>query len=186
MKRFFLLSLLSLFTLFFAACTSTPETGDQQAGAKVEERGAPDGKITTVDAPNSDSSTLNPILTDPKNILSRRSIYFDYDSYEIRAEYKDVVAAHAKFLNGNRNYRMLIQGNTDERGSREYNLALGQKRADAVRRAFSLLGVGEDQIESVSLGKEKPKNPGHDEAAWAENRRADILYRDSAQNKGEF
>jgi len=71
---------------------------------------------------------------------------------------------------------MIIQGNTDERGSREYNIALGQKRADAVKRTMTLLGAQEAQIESVSFGKEKPKNPGHDESAWAENRRADIVY----------
>ncbi len=186
MKRLFLVSLLSLFAVFFAACSSTPETGDQQTGVGVTERGTGDGQVTRVDTTTSTATTLDPVLTDPKSVLSRRSIYFDFDSYEIRSEYKDVVAAHAKYLVEHRNYRMLIQGNTDERGSREYNLALGQKRSDAVKRALSLLGVSEEQVESVSLGKEKPKNAGHDEEAWAENRRADVLYRDNALNKGEF
>jgi peptidoglycan-associated lipoprotein len=120
------------------------------------------------------------VLTDPKSILSKRSVYFDYDSYEVKAEYKDLVTAHAKFLTENRQFKMLIQGNTDERGSREYNLALGQKRADAIRKMLSLLGAREDQLESVSLGEEKPKNEGHNESAWAENRRGDMLY------NGEF
>ena len=127
-----------------------------------------------------DGRGLPAVLTDPKSILSKRSVYFDYDSYEVKAEYKDLVTAHAKFLTENRKYKMLVQGNTDERGSREYNLALGQKRADAIRKMLSLLGVREDQIESVSLGEEKPKNEGHNDSAWAENRRGDMLY------SGEF
>jgi peptidoglycan-associated lipoprotein len=110
----------------------------------------------------------------------QRSVYFDYDSYEVKSEYKDLVTAHAKFLNENRQFKMLIQGNTDERGSREYNLALGQKRADAIKKMLALLGAREDQLESVSLGEEKPKNEGHNEAAWAQNRRGDMLY------SGEF
>lgn len=123
---------------------------------------------------------LPPELTNPKSILSRRSIYFDYDKFDIKPEYRDLVAAHAKFLVTNRQFRMLIQGNTDERGSREYNLALGQKRADAIKKQLVLLGAREEQVESVSLGEEKPKNLGQDEAAWAENRRGDLLY------SGEF
>ena len=127
-----------------------------------------------------DSRKLPPELTDPKSILSKRSVYFDYDKFDIKAEYKDLVAAHAKFLTNNRQFKMLIQGNTDERGSREYNLALGQKRADAVKKQLVLLGAREDQVESVSLGEEKPKNTAQNEAAWAENRRGDMLY------SGEF
>ena len=115
-------------------------------------------------------------LTDPNNILSKRSVYFDFDSFAIKDEYKSLVDAHARFLASNGKMKMLIQGNTDERGSREYNLALGQKRAEAVKRNLTLLGAREAQIEAVSLGEEKPKNVGHDEAAWADNRRADMLY----------
>jgi len=113
---------------------------------------------------------------DPNNILSKRSVYFDYDSFVVKDEFRPLVEAHARYLVANRNARMTIQGNTDERGSREYNIALGQKRADAIKRTMTLLGAQEAQIETVSFGKEKPKNPGHDEAAWAENRRGDILY----------
>ncbi len=98
----------------------------------------------------------------------------------MKLDYFPVIEAHSKFLKKNTTGKVLIQGNADERGSSEYNLALGQKRAEAVKTTLKLLGVKEDQIEAVSLGKEKPRNPGHDEAAWAENRRADILY------KGEY
>ena len=108
--------------------------------------------------------------------LSQRSIYFEYDSFGVKDEYKPVVQAHAKFLVENPTAKVYLQGHTDERGSREYNLALGQKRADAVRRIMAVLGVKEGQVESVSYGEEKPKNPGHDEAALAQNRRADIFY----------
>jgi peptidoglycan-associated lipoprotein len=115
-------------------------------------------------------------LRDPSSPLSKRSVYFDFDSFVVKDEYKPLVEAHARYLQGNRGAHVTIQGNTDERGSREYNIALGQKRADSVKRMMTLLGATDNQIETVSFGKEKPKNPGHDEAAWAENRRDDILY----------
>lgn len=115
-------------------------------------------------------------LNDPKGVLANRSVYFDYDSFVVREDGKPVVANHAGYLTKNTNRKVLIQGNTDERGGTEYNLALGQKRAEAVRRAMASLGVSENQMEAVSLGEEKPKATGSDEAAWAENRRADIVY----------
>lgn len=111
---------------------------------------------------------------------NQRSVYFDFDKYEVRSEFTKLVDDHGKFLVQRKDAKMLIQGNADERGSREYNLALGQRRADAVKKNLLLQGVKEEQVESVSLGEEKPKATGHDEAAWAENRRADMLY------KGEF
>lgn len=115
-------------------------------------------------------------LRDPGNILSKRSVYFDFDSFSVKDEYRAMVEAHARYLAQNRNARVTVQGNTDERGSREYNIALGQRRADAVKRMMTLTGAGDGQVETVSFGKEKPRNPGHDEAAWAENRRADIVH----------
>lgn len=165
----------ALFALLIAGCSSTPDA--DQANAPVEDGR---GKVATVDAGNVSGSKLPRELTDPKSILSRRSVYFDYDRFDVKGEYRDLVTAHARFLSNNRQFKMLIQGNTDERGSREYNLALGQKRADAVKRMLVMLGVREDQVESVSLGEEKPRSEGHDEAAWAENRRSDMLY------SGEF
>jgi len=103
-------------------------------------------------------------------------VYFDLDSNVVKDEFKPLVSAHARYLQQNRGARMTIQGNADERGSREYNLALGQRRADAVRQALQVLGAQNAQIETVSFGEEKPKMTGHDEASWAENRRADIVY----------
>jgi len=170
------LILTALFAILIAGCSSTPDTSGQD-GAPVETRG---GGVSTVTAGGVDGGRLPAVLTDPKSILSKRSVYFDFDKYEVRDEYKDLVTAHAKFLADNRQFKMLIQGNTDDRGSREYNLALGQKRADAIKKMLTLLGAREEQVESVSLGEEKPKNEGQNEAAWAENRRGDMLY------NGEF
>jgi peptidoglycan-associated lipoprotein len=121
------------------------------------------------------SAAVDP-LNDPSNILYKRSVYFDYDQYTMKEEYRALVEAHGKFLAANPDRKVTIQGNTDERGGSEYNLALGQKRAEAVRRAMVLAGARDSQLEAVSFGKEKPKSTGSDEAAWAENRRADIAY----------
>ena len=109
-------------------------------------------------------------------MLSKRSVYFDLDRYDVKDEYKPLVEAHGKYLQSNRSAKMTIQGNADERGSREYNIALGQRRADTVKRMMQIYGASESQIETVSFGKEKPRNTGHDDAAWAENRRDDIVY----------
>ena len=116
---------------------------------------------------------------DPKvksGILARRSIYYDYDQFDIKDEYRGLVEAHAKYLRENPQARILIQGNTDERGSREYNVGLGQRRSDGVKKMLILLGARENQIESVSLGEEKPQADGRDESAWSKNRRSDLLY----------
>jgi peptidoglycan-associated lipoprotein len=165
-------------------CQTTPT--DQQAAPAVEERkpGAKPGaeaqpverpKIAAVDvtAGRVDAAAA---LKDPANILSKRSIYYDYDKFDVKDEYRGLVEAHAKYLRENPKARMLIQGNTDERGSREYNVSLGQRRSDGVKRMLILLGARDDQIESVSLGEEKPQAGGHDEGAWSKNRRSDILY----------
>jgi peptidoglycan-associated lipoprotein len=106
-----------------------------------------------------------------------RVVYFDYDSYVIKPEFASALEGHAKFLKADAKRRVILEGHTDERGGREYNLALGQKRAEAVRRALSLLGVSEAQQEAVSFGKEKPAAQGGDDAAWAKNRRVELTYR---------
>lgn len=174
---------------FLSACGGNTAVGPEQKGASVEDRNlTTTNRIAAIDNQPVTTVTPDPIvdtnalalLKDKNSILSKRSVYFDYDSYIIRDDFKGLVEAHAHFLSKNPAYKMLIQGNADERGSREYNLALGQKRADALKRALSILGGREEQLEAVSLGKEKPRNPGHDEAAWAENRRGDMLY------SGEF
>jgi peptidoglycan-associated lipoprotein len=115
-------------------------------------------------------------MKDPNSPLSKRSIYFGYDSFVVEEPYRAIVEAHARMLLDNPNMRVMLQGNTDERGSREYNLALGQRRSDAVRKMMAVLGVPDKQVETVSLGEEKPRAVGHNEEAWRENRRADILY----------
>jgi peptidoglycan-associated lipoprotein len=106
----------------------------------------------------------------------QRSVFFDYDSVIIKDEYKPLVTAHARYLVANRAQKISVEGNTDERGSREYNIALGQRRSDSVKQMMLLLGVQEGQIETVSFGEEKPRNQGHDETAFSENRRSDIRY----------
>ena len=111
-----------------------------------------------------------------KGELAKRSIYFDLDSFVIKDEFRAVVEAHAAFMKRNPGRKVVIEGNTDERGSREYNLALGQKRAEAVKSMMRVLGVPEVQVEAVSFGEERPKATGHDETAYAENRRSDISY----------
>ena len=184
--RAILISLLA--TALLAACAGSPP--DEQAGATVEDRKpgvvppptvqtspVQGGPVARVDLtqPKPGAGTW-PILRDPKSILSKRSVYFDLDSFTIKDEYRPLVEAHAKFLRENPTAKMLIQGNTDDRGSREYNIALGQKRADAMKRMIMLLGAREEQVESVSLGEEKPKAQGSTEEAYAENRRDDILY----------
>lgn len=111
----------------------------------------------------------------PANVA--KVIYFDYDSYVIKPEFQNAIQSHANFLKSNNGRKVVIEGHTDERGGREYNLALGQRRSEAVRRALGLLGVTDAQVEAVSFGKEKPAQPGNDEAAFAQNRRAEIAYR---------
>jgi peptidoglycan-associated lipoprotein len=106
-----------------------------------------------------------------------RIVYFDYDSFAIRSEFQSVIEAHGRFLKSDKNRKIAIEGHTDERGGREYNLALGQKRSEAVRRALGVLGVAESQMEAVSFGKEKPAMLGSSEAAMEKNRRAEIVYR---------
>lgn len=106
-----------------------------------------------------------------------RVVYFDYDSYTVKPEFAALLEGHARFLNANKSRRVVLEGNTDERGGSEYNLALGQKRAEAVRRSLTLLGVSDAQLEAVSFGKEKPANPGSTEEAYSQNRRVELSYR---------
>lgn len=173
-----------LFAVLFIAsvlvgCSSTPTK--EQEGAKIEDR----VPATPAEKPADSGVSSKPIgtsvvsgdpLKDPANILSKRSVYFDYDSSIVKDEFRPMVAAHAKYLSQHRGRRMRVEGNTDERGSSEYNLALGQRRADAVKQMMQLLGASAGDIETVSFGKEKPRVTGHDESAWSQNRRADIRY----------
>ena len=178
MKKLLLgISILAL----FAGCAS--QETKEQAGAKVEEpkpamteAAKPKPEAGPVAKPVIEKAVVGNPLKDPGNILSKRSVYYDYDSSVVKDEFKPVVTAHSRYLSQNRSARMTIQGNTDERGSREYNIALGQKRADSVKQMMILLGAQEAQIETVSFGEEKPRAQGHDETAFSENRRSDIVY----------
>jgi peptidoglycan-associated lipoprotein len=120
-------------------------------------------------------------LKEPGSPLAKRSVFYEYNRYDIKEEYVPVVEAHSKFLTDHAELKIAVQGNCDDRGSREYNLALGQRRADSVKRAMVLLGVGEKQVETVSFGAEKPVAFGQDEESWAKNRRADIVYPNEPQ-----
>jgi peptidoglycan-associated lipoprotein len=113
---------------------------------------------------------------DPKSPLFEKSVYFGFDEYIVQTKYQKILSAHASYLKANPKQKIIIQGNTDDRGTAEYNLALGQRRSDATRKSLNLMGVSDDQMEAVSFGKEKPKAEGDTEAAWTENRRADIIY----------
>ncbi len=155
---------------------------ETRSDAPVTDRSA----STTTTSPRTNDSTSSPIrpdpglagnpLRDPNNILSKRSVYFDLDSNAVKDEYRSLVQAHSRYMGDKRDSRIRIEGNCDERGSREYNLALGQRRAEAVKKVMTVLGVNDSRIETVSYGEEKPAATGHDEQAWAQNRRADIKY----------
>jgi peptidoglycan-associated lipoprotein len=168
------------------ACATT-ETPQVQPPAAVEDRtpGAKPGAtaqpvpgqpITGVDLTGRPAAGGAAALKDPNNILSKRSVFYDFDKFDVKEEYRPMVEAHARYLRENGGTKMLVQGNADERGSREYNLALGQRRSEGVKRMLMLLGGREEQIEAVSLGEEKPRATGSGEEAWAQNRRSDMLY----------
>jgi peptidoglycan-associated lipoprotein len=125
----------------------------------------------------SQSQVASVDLSQQKAATAPRIVYFDFDSFVVKDEYRPVIEANAKQLNGDRKKKVVIEGHTDERGGREYNLALGQKRAEAVAKSLTLLGVQDTQVEAVSYGKERPAVTGGDEAAWAQNRRAELRDR---------
>ena len=176
---------LSVSAALLAACGSQPPAPEQSPSG-VESR-TPNAVTATTAPVTQATQTAAPFdpmspgaIADPRSPLSKRDVYFDYDSYVIRADAQGLLATHAKFMAAQPQMKMLVQGHADERGSREYNLALGQKRAEAVKKALGLLGVGEERIEAVSLGEEKPACTESDENCWAQNRRGHLLY------SGEF
>lgn len=174
MKKHLFLAL--AFAAVLAGCSSVP----------LEQAPVEDRRAATID-PNAGrapaQSQVAPVTADPTQANTigpsgvPRLVYFDYDSYVIKPEFQGLIESHARFLKSNTGRRIVIEGHTDERGGREYNLALGQRRSEAVRRALNLLGVGDSQMEAVSFGEEKPAAAGGDETAWAQNRRAEIAYR---------
>ena len=159
-------ALLLLSIAFLGACASGVKLDDV---ADSQNTSGSDGKASVRDLSGEP-------WNDPKNPLYKRSIYFDFDSYVVKPEYQTTLQAHDNYLKANKSRSIKIEGNTDERGTTEYNLALGQRRSEAVRKSLALLGVNDSQMEAISFGKEKPKATGSTEEAWQENRRADIQY----------
>jgi len=178
MKRIF--SVLSVLTLSFvlAACGSSVKLSDVPVedrsagsmGAGSAAGGVSGRGVAPVEIMTTETTAAGPVG-------AARIIYFGYDSFTINSEFQGAIEMHARFLTANKSRKISIEGHTDERGGREYNLALGQKRAEAVRRSLALLGVAETQVEAVSFGKEKPAMSGDTEEAFAKNRRAEINYR---------
>lgn len=115
-------------------------------------------------------------LNDPSSILANRSVYYPFDVYVVQDADKPTVQAHAKYLSERPDRKVRLEGNADERGSNEYNLALGQRRADGVKKMLEMGGAKANQLESISYGEEKPRASGHDEASWSQNRRTDLIY----------
>ena len=187
MKTIERLMILGGIALALAGCGSSVKLDENAGGAPVEQRGTaatPSGgtsggasagaaggrQVTQVDVGAKDP------LNDPAGPLAKRSIYFDFDQYTIKPQYTALVERQGKYLAGQPALAIRVEGNCDERGSSAYNLALGQRRADAVVRALKIYGVKDAQMEAISWGKDKPVATGHDEAAWALNRRVDLQY----------
>ncbi|HEY3327944.1 MAG TPA: peptidoglycan-associated lipoprotein Pal [Novimethylophilus sp.] len=173
-----------ILAVLLAACSSKQVKEEPKAAVEDKSPAATvQAPATVKEAPPAAETTpaveqkmaVNP-LKDPNNILSKRNVYFDFDKDEVKPEYRALVEAHAKYLNEHTDAKVVLQGNADERGSREYNLALGQRRSVAVKKVMNVLGVNDKQIETVSYGEEKPRCTDKTEACWAENRRVDIVY----------
>ena len=173
--------------LAIAGCSSTKLETDvpvenRPVGAAAAASGAGSGSgaggATGTGAPQSQVASVDLSRNNPAAVSDMpRIVYFDFDSFVVKDEFRPIVEGHARALSANRSRRLTIEGHTDERGGREYNLALGQKRAEAVARSLALLGASDSQIEAVSFGKERPAVQGSDETAWARNRRAELNLR---------
>jgi peptidoglycan-associated lipoprotein len=172
--------------LAMAGCSSPVKLDQNAAAAPVETRNvtpaAPGNAAGTAGGVGQSNVAVvdvvpkRPPAAQPGSDVPR-VVYFDFDSYVVRDEYRNVIEGNAKLLSTDRKKRVLIEGHTDDRGGSEYNLALGQRRAEAVARSLSLLGVQDGQLEPVSFGKERPAQAGSDESAWAKNRRAELKER---------
>ncbi|MFQ5660270.1 MAG: peptidoglycan-associated lipoprotein Pal [Gammaproteobacteria bacterium] len=175
-NKFFLIVLL---TVFLGACSSTAK---KQEAAAVEDRGT---ELSTAGHAGENAQTYGAgteatagmnALDDPHSLLSVRIIYFEYDKSDIQPQFNDAIEAHGRYLAANPNVRVSLEGHADERGSREYNLALGERRAISVKRQMLLFGASASQIRTISYGEERPVADGHDEASWSQNRRVELIY----------
>ena len=160
---------------FLAACSTAPKAppapAPTPAPAPVAQVPAP----APMPAPTDDAQALAARLRQQIADLDGKSVFFDFDSFVVKSEYDATLHAQADFMRANPNSKLTVQGNTDERGGSEYNLALGQKRAEAVRKQLGVLGVPADRVEATSFGKEKPRATCHDESCWSQNRRDDFV-----------
>jgi peptidoglycan-associated lipoprotein len=178
MKKIVSIALLIAGAALLAGCpkknnvSEPPTAGSQVSGTSGE------GASTSASALGGDAASQGGDITGANGVgpLARKVIYFDFDRSEIKPEFAEVISAHARNLTSHPNLKMKLEGNTDERGTREYNIGLGERRAQAVRRALMLQGVAESQISTVSFGSERPAAEGDDEAAWAQNRRVEMVY----------
>ena len=159
-----------------SACGSTPKKAEpaapMEAAPAVEQEEMP--VVTPVEP--AQGFMGNP-LDDPDSLLSQRTVYFDFDKSDIKSEFRDLIAAHAEYLADHPSASITLEGHCDERGSREYNMGLGERRANAVRKFLMVQGASASQIETISYGEERPVAFGHDEASWHLNRRAEIIYK---------
>jgi len=172
------LMIVLIFTAFLFACESTPEKADDAVA--VEDQGtslsdADDSEAQAYGTEDDDLSGMSS-LDDPTSLLSVRIIYFEYDSSDVKSEDRTTVEAHAAYLVENPDTIITLEGHADERGSREYNLALGERRALTVKRQMTLIGASPDQIRTVSYGEERPAIDDHDDYSWSQNRRVEIIY----------
>lgn len=161
---------------FLAACSSTKQKEVAASVVPLKPVVSQTAPVSTMPIAPEETVAVDP-LDDPSGPLSKRSVFFAYDSSAVPSEYQDLISMHADYLKKHHQRQVVVEGNTDARGSREYNLALGQRRAESVKQAFEVLGVAENQLEAVSYGKEKPLALGSTEADFAKNRRADIVYK---------
>jgi peptidoglycan-associated lipoprotein len=166
-----------------AACSSTPPmkaqapTSSATSTAKNEQTGRTGTpQSNAVSQAQLEAERYAASLRQQQNDLNAKSVLFDFDDYTVKPDYTDMLQQQATFLKAQAGDRLVLQGNSDERGGAEYNLALGQKRAEAVRKALLLLGAPDDRIETISFGKEKPKATCPDESCWSQNRRADFVH----------
>lgn len=177
MKFFTKMTVAVLPLALLAACASTPEeqAAPADTGAAQTQTTTPGG-AESMGAGGAGGFQGSP-LDDPNSLLSKRVIYFDFDKADIKPEFRDIVQAHAAYLAQNANVKVTLQGHADERGTREYNMGLGERRAIAVKNVLTLQGASAGQVDTVSYGEERPVAQGHDEQSWGMNRRVEIIYR---------
>lgn len=168
--------LFSLPLVLLAACSTTPKAPPVETAKTTTTTTTAPAPAPAPVAHTDDAQALAAKLRQQVADLDSKSVFFDFDAYVVKSDYDAMLHDQAEFMKANAADKLVVQGNTDERGGSEYNLALGQKRAEAVRKALSVLGVPADRVEATSFGKEKPRATCHDESCWSQNRRVDFVH----------